>query len=187
MRVLGGAAIGAVGVSVALGLELALLEPWLGVAVARRMAGEALPTMPTELFVIVCLFGILVFASLYACARVARAFRFPMIVRDAPDSSTHVRQVPGAPADSRVASHARRVETERTRAVAIANVMRSASRRDQAEPVFGTAGAAPPLRTIEVRQETARAADKAAPLGRSYSRRSATRSSALAARRDAGA
>ena len=45
-----GAALAAVGVSVALGLELALLEPWLSNVLARRMAGEALPAVATELF-----------------------------------------------------------------------------------------------------------------------------------------
>lgn len=186
VRVIGGAAIAAFGVSIALGLELALLEPWLSVSLARRMAGEALPTMPTELFVIVCLFGVLVLAALYACARVAGAFRLPVIVQGVTGSSSRERPSERAVAGSSVESRSRHSEVERTRAAAIASVMRSASHRERAEPALLLAGAASPSRTIEVRQG-AQPEQKTVPLGRSFSRRSATRSSALAARRDQGA
>src|SRR6185503_20713991 len=81
VRVLGGAALAAIGVSVALGLELALVEPWLSNVLARRMAGEALPTVSTELFVITCLFVMIVGAALYACARLAQAFRLAPLLR----------------------------------------------------------------------------------------------------------
>ena len=75
IRVIAGAALVAIGVTIVLGLELALLEPWLGGVLARRMAGEAVPTAPTELFVLVTLFTIVAMAAIYGCARVARAFR----------------------------------------------------------------------------------------------------------------
>src|SRR5207245_10489089 len=84
VRVLAGAALAAIGVSIALGLELALIEPWLSGILARRMAGEALPTVATELFVVVTLSTIIVVAALYGCGRVARAFRLPSLPRFVP-------------------------------------------------------------------------------------------------------
>jgi len=84
VRVLAGAALATIGISIALGLELALLEPWLSGVLARRMAGEALPTVPTELFVIVTLFSIIVLAALFASARIARAFRLPARIQFVP-------------------------------------------------------------------------------------------------------
>ena len=39
LRVLGGAALGALGTAIVLGVELALLEPWLADLLACRLAG----------------------------------------------------------------------------------------------------------------------------------------------------
>jgi len=75
VRVLAGAALGAVGIAVALGFELAFLEPWLTDVLARRSAGEALPSLPTELLVMTSTFAILAALVLAACVRIATAFR----------------------------------------------------------------------------------------------------------------
>jgi type IV secretion system protein VirB6 len=179
-RVLAGAALATVGVSIALGLELALLEPWLSQVLARRMAGEALPSMPTELFVIVTLFSIVAFATLLASARIARAFRLPAIVRQAVVSD---RASPTFTANVK-ADGPERLEIERSRAAAVASFISTVSRRDR----FATAGDAPEfagsarLIAPSARSEDAR---PSTPVGRSFRRQARARVSASMNKRDA--
>ena len=184
IRVLGGAALAAVGVAVALGLELALIEPWLSAVLARRMAGEALPTMPTELFVLVTLFTIIVAASLYGCARVAQAFRLPLQLR-------------AGHADERLALARRTVTTtasrqntaaegERSRAATVASVLTAMNRREY------TASATDirvPFDTgrPSVAQRSGDPVHAVRPIGRTFARRATSRVSARANRRDASA
>lgn len=182
VRVLGGAALAAVGVAIALGLELALMEPWLSIALARRAAGEALPTMPTELFVIACLFSILVFAVLCVCARVARAFRLPPVMRD------HLAEAPTKPvpwpsAASGSSVRAAGAKAERTRAAALASLIHSTTTRELTQ-LRTDASSSTVSRTVAVRAE-GEGSSKTVPLGRSFSRRPRVRVSAIAARRDA--
>jgi type IV secretion system protein VirB6 len=186
LRVLGGAALAAVGVAIALGLELALLEPWLSDALARRMAGEALPTISTELFVIACLFAMIVAAALYSCARVARAFRLAPVLRPIGVSAGEGRAVAiGAMATGDPAAIVS-AERERSRAAAVAGVMMATSRRERIEeragvPALwmapGRAGSPPPANGQ---------AQLGTRVGRSFTRRSNPRHSAGAARRDMG-
>lgn len=182
VRVLAGAAIGAVSTSIVLGLELGLLEPWLSNVLARRMSGEPLPTVPTELFVIGCLFAIAVVAALYASMRVAYAFRLPPVFRmhqqsESRRSSEH-RLWPAA--GQRIGIS----DVERTRAAAIAGSIASSGRRD-------AAGATPVMVSWHERSVPVRSAPDGArqtvPLGRTFSRKPGARVSALAARRDASA
>jgi type IV secretion system protein VirB6 len=186
MRVLAGAALGAIGVSIGLGLELAFLDPWLSSALARRMAGEALPTLPTELFVITCLFTAILVAALYACARIARGFALPLIARvEASVEST------SRTATSRVGSErseeGRAAGHERSRAVALASLIHSSSLRERADLERLTASNGPTTRTIEIHDSNSAGGRQAVPLGRSFSRRPGARVSALAAKRDSAA
>lgn len=183
VRVLGGAALAAIGVAIALGLELALMEPWLSIALARRMAGEALPAMPTELFVITCLFSILVFAALYGCARVARAFRLPPLVRDHQAEASPVRLTTWPNAASGSSARPAGAKPERSRAAALASLIHSTINRERTELLAGASHGAV-SRMVEVRAD-AEASSRAVPLGRSFSRRAGARVSAVAARRDA--
>ena len=75
VRVLAGAALAALGISIALAVELALIEPWLTDLLARRTADEWLPGMPVELLVVTIAFALIVLAMLYASAKTAFAFR----------------------------------------------------------------------------------------------------------------
>jgi len=75
IRVLAGATLGAVGVFLALGLQLLMLEPWLANVLTRRLGGESLPSMPTELFVTTAFFTVATITSLFASAKVAAGFR----------------------------------------------------------------------------------------------------------------
>lgn len=187
VRVLAGTAVAGVGVAIALGLELALVEPWLGNVLARRMAGEALPTVSTELFVIACLFSIIVLAMLYACQRTTRAFRLtPLLTVHA---KTADQKILGRASDaSHGAASNESSAGNRSRAAAIAGVLTAASRREQQLHIVAGTAAAPlaPGRTPPASAWNG-AAPGVTPVGRTFTRRAHGRLSATAARRDAGA
>lgn len=181
VRVLGGAALAAIGVSIALGLELALLEPWLSNVLARRMAGEALPTVATELFVISSLFAILVLAALYGCARVARAFRLAPVMRPmAAAPRREERNMLGG-----TANVSRLGEAERSRAAAIANMLMASARRERLGSPMALAGPGGSTRVPAVRSSDEQRLAPV-PVGRSFTRRPHARASASAAKRDVG-
>lgn len=128
VRVLVGAAIAAIGVSIALAVELALLEPWLAGILARRIGGEALPSVPTELFVIAAVFAIIVFAVLIASARVARGFRLAPVFE--PIIHLLERGSGQQGSDRSVVQTDRQSLQERSRAAAVADVLVSLQRRE---------------------------------------------------------
>jgi len=129
VRVLSGAAIGSIGVSIILGLELAMMEPWLANLLSRRASGEALPSMPAELAVITLLFAILVLVTISAAARLAAGFRLPtVVVVDWLGSATGVVKMPG----SSMASVQRSSKREdRSRATEIAEIASQNNFRDR--------------------------------------------------------
>jgi len=187
VRVLGGAALAAIGISIALGLELALIEPWLSDVLARRMAGEALPTVSTELFVIVCLFSILVAAVLYACARLMRAFRLAPLLRIMPVAAGQGRNVVSAVATQVHEITPEGSPTERSRAAAVASILAVTSRRERADAamhVLGTPATGSRIPAVSPSNDAVR---PRAPVGRSFTRRPHARMSAVAAKRDQGA
>ena len=184
IRVLGGAALAAVGVSIALGLELALLEPWLGNVLARRMAGEALPTLSTELFVIACLFAIITAAALYGCARVIGAFRLEPLLRMV--SMLSERGKGGAiPAGNAVAREAE--QAERSRAAAVASILLATSRRERGELALSSGDVQDAPGRRPRLSPSNDSAHMTVPVGRSFTRRTHSRVSAVATRRDSGA
>jgi type IV secretion system protein VirB6 len=185
VRVLGGAALAAIGIAITLGLELALVEPWLANALARRMAGEALPTISTELFVIACLFAMLVAASLYGCARVTHAFRLPRLLGAVP-VATHEEPTRSSSTLIQRGQSGDGGESERSRAAAVASVLASANRRDRMSVTSSLTGAASsgraPIMGSSIERPFA-----STPVGRTFTRRAQSRVSALAAKRDHGA
>src|SRR6185436_16322673 len=84
VRVLAGAALGALATALVLGVELALLEPWLADLLARRYAGQPIAGAPVELFAATLLFALVLFGTLLASARVALGFRMRSAWRAAP-------------------------------------------------------------------------------------------------------
>lgn len=193
IRVLAGAALAAVGIAVALSLELALAEPWLADILTRRTAGEAMPNVPSELLLVTLIFALLILALMYASARVAYGFRLAPSWRAAAmrvASSLRSDSVPmaavatatAAPASAGPAAEAR------TRAAtvvdAISNTQRREAATDAAAGLF-----TPPYRSERSVSSppTARdLPDRAAPvpLGQSFRRSTRTRVSASARRRD---
>jgi type IV secretion system protein VirB6 len=180
VRVLAGAALAAIGVSIALGLELALLEPWLSTVLARRIAGEALPTVSTELFVLVTLFTIIVLAALYGCTRTARAFRLPSSLRIVPIPAQTERPAAHAAlwTDARTNASA---EADRSRAVAVASTLVATNRRETSVTVPQARMMFDANRPSVVSRDADR---MPVPIGRTFTRRAASRVSASANRRD---
>lgn len=185
LRVLGGAAMGALGASIALGVELAMIEPWLAQLIAARMAGYPAPGIAVELFAVALIFALTLGAILYGAGRVAYGFRLPDGWRLVPQDIKERLQVSSRQS---VDSRADPAVGDRTRAAMIADAVAAAQRRE-ASPVVVAGGSAP----VSVSQAAAQvrpglggnqARNAPQPLGQSHRRRTTTRSSASAGRRD---
>lgn len=188
LRVLAGAVLGAAGIAVVLGVELALLEPWLADLLARRYAGIPTPSAPAELFVATFLMAIVLLGVLYGAARVATGFRMAAFWRLVPT------QVLGElralqPQIAGLSQGAREFQAEgRARAAAIVDAVNAAQRREAGTPAAAAAvqgSPGEPGRRIHPQgrpQDLAMPA--ASPLGQSFRRRTTTRVSARAGRRD---
>ena len=180
IRVLAGAAIAAVGVTITLGLQLALLEPWLAGVLARRLAGEALPSVPTELIVVVSVFALIVLAVLVGCMWLARAFRMaPLTAWAERQSAPAIAAAHAGQAFSRISVQS---QDERTRARAVADVLVSLQRRESGGRGEGRGSHLPaPASGGSSSPDLARQAQ--VPVGRSF-RRARPRTTASAGRRD---
>ncbi|MGN6155381.1 MAG: type IV secretion system protein [Sphingomicrobium sp.] len=176
VRVLAGAALGAVGVSIALGFELAMLGPWLAAILARRMAGEDLPTVPVELFVLTGAFTLILLGVLFACMRVARAFRLPQPWQQA---GAEGRRLVDWNQYERPEQALVTNGDERSRAAAVADILVSLQRRED-----NSRGVTGPLRMAGAPPSQAHSAGFDKPLGHSFSRRARPRVSASAGKRD---
>ena len=185
VRIIGGAALAGLGASIALGLELALIEPWIANVVTRRMADEALPMVPAELFVIVSLFSIIVAAVLYACARLVGAFRLAPLLKNLPVVAERTRGAAAAAS----APNARRLEqvqlgAERSRAAAVANGILSMDRRELRAVSTNVPVSPTPRSSVTPMSSNDRHTPVPIPVGRSFTRRPQSRVSASAAKRD---
>jgi type IV secretion system protein VirB6 len=179
VRVLGGAALATAGVAIALGFELAMLEPWVAALLARRMAGEALPSMPTELFVVTCIFAILIVGVLGACTHLCRAFRLAPLLSHFEFGESRVARQGN---DARTMPELVSGHEERSRAAAVADVLVSLQRRENNGRVVGSRAAAPG--DMATRNSGVREQAGAVPVGRSYARRTRARMTASGGRRD---
>ena len=194
LRVLAGAALAALGVSVALGAELALIEPWLADILARRGAEQWLPGMPVEILVITTVFALIVLAMLYFSAKIAFAFRLAPLWQAAgaaPEDSlrSEERRVATTATDLRHASPAE----ARSRAATISDAVAATQRRESAQVVVASAPGAGAGAGLVGARRTAPAGAAGgpppqqiapAPLGQSFPRRTRGRVSASASRRD---
>ena len=184
---LAGTALGALGTSIALGVELALLEPRLAYLISLRTAGYAMPGAAVELLVVTLIFALVLLAMLVAAARVAYGFRFPVAWR-----ARARRPVAAAAAARRRASPSRRelapAGIDRSRATAVADAV-AASQRRETGPRRRRAGRRRG-RAATVGAAARRRARRAAARRRCRSaraiRRTRNRASASASRRDSG-
>lgn len=185
LRVLGGAALGALGAGIVLGVELALLEPWLSLLVARRVAGEAITGVPIELFVVTLVFAIALAAVLIAAAKAAYGLRLPAEWREAPALAAVLRGEPvrfGSPVREPVPATA-----DRSRAVMVADAVAATQRREAGPAPAAAVASAASASTHSARHLTVHDRVGSPPpprLGQTYRRRTGSRVSASSGRRD---
>lgn len=184
VRGVAGAALGALSTSIVLGVELALMEPWLIQILELRRQNIPTPSVPTELLALALVFALTLLAALIATARVAQGFRMPVAWRGtvARWAETLRDQAP-RPALAGTPQH--EIADPRTRAHSVADAVAASQRRE--------AGVAPPPPAQLSHRGTTQAVSRdipvaaPVPLGQSYRRRTRGRVSAGASRRDRNA
>lgn len=187
VRALAGAALGGLATAILLGVELAVIEPWLSAILAERQADLSTPAVPIELLAFSLIFALTLLAGLIAAAKVAHGFHIPIAVRDGSARLIDTLQstMRGNSMTSRT-TDARADAPERSRASAIADAAAAAQRRETTTmaSVIGSRmnerGGNP--------QTPARGhalANAVIPIGQSARRRTSTRVSAGANRREA--
>jgi type IV secretion system protein VirB6 len=181
VRGLAGAALGAVAVTVLLGAELALVEPWLTYLIAMRQADLSIVGAPVELMVVMAVFALAMAGALYASARVAMGFRLPQAWRGATAQiASTLRGDTAAQPRLAVTNHSMPAE-QRSRAVAVAEAVAASQRRElmvAASPANSPARGASPALARDLPPPGP------VPLGQSYGRRARTRVSNSSGRRD---
>ena len=183
VRGLLGVTLGGTSTAVILGVELALLGPWLANVLASRNAEISTPAVPVELFVVTLVFAVTLVAGLIASAIVARGFNLSTAMRwVAPLRSSRAdRDRSASPANLQTTASV--VEAERSRALTISDAARAAQQRDDRAPQSTSFGSSPQRGSIVAASRSMNVAS-AAPLGRSFRRRVTARVSAGAGRRD---
>jgi type IV secretion system protein VirB6 len=183
LRVLAAAALAALGTAVVLGVELALLEPRLAELLARRAARQPIPGAPAELLVITLVFALALAAILVASARVAFGFRLPLLWQLAPARLAQALRAEGTRAGATV-REAGAAASDSRRAAAIADAVASTQRREAARAA--SAAEAEPAARPAARHALARELPvlPPVPIGQSFRRRTRSRISASAGRRD---
>ncbi len=164
-----------------LGVQLALLEPWLSNLMALRAAGRAIPNAPVELLVAMTIFCILFIAVLWMIARVSVGVTLGALGQALPQwaepSGRSARDVALGQID-----HSPLASEGRSRAAAVADAIAAGQRREAAMVGGGAHQAVlrstPQLLSRETHVPTS------APLGQSYRRRTTSRVSSSAGRRD---
>ena len=187
LRVLAGAALGAVGSAILLGVELALLEPWLIQLLAIRAADQPITGVPVELFAVTLVFALALLAVLIAAGRVAFGFRLPPAWRSAP-----VQLAQALRGETPAAAAARAIPAAaggRSRAVAVADAVAATQRRESGPlRAAGTAADGAPSRAgMHIGRRDVPEPPPPVPLGQSYRpRQTRNRVSGSANRRDRG-
>ncbi|MDT8760287.1 type IV secretion system protein [Sphingomonas psychrotolerans] len=181
IRALAAAAIGALAVTMTLGIELALLEPWLADLLGRRYAGLPTAATATELLVISLAFALILLGALGMAARVALGFRLPFA---RPAQVTRNRE--GSVSTNALIEQTRIRQTgspgEPSRAAAVAEAVAIAQRREARDLAERRSP------TGALIQSSQRGGEAAAPgstaLGQSGRRRAQNRISTSARKRD---
>ena len=186
LRVLAGASLATVGVSLTLGLELTLLEPWLNDALARRAGGEVLPGLATELFVLTSICALIMMLSTYASAKIASDFRFrPRLTSDA--AATRSVSAGREQATKMSGRSAERTQQPPSRASITANAVATMKQREEGGHVVQP-GSRTAFQRVSVESGTGSSAPRTAvPVGRAFPRRTRSRITASGTRRDGSA
>ena len=189
VRALAAMALGALAIAITLGVELVLIEMKLAELVTLRNASLPIPGAAIELFVITLVFTLVMLAMLYAAARVALGFRLPdgwraLPARLAGSLRAREDQLASVPQQRRAPPAG-----ERSRAALVVDAVATTQRREtgtwQGAPAMAAAGpGAPSRRVAPAGGELDTPTPVAVPLGQSYRRRTQSRVSASAGRRD---
>lgn len=184
MRGLLAATLGSTAIAVVLGIELALLDPWLVDLVTRRASGIAIPGIPVAMLATASIFAIATGGLLAIVTRIAFGLRLPAgnwtIAQTSP--------VPAVATQERTVSavlNASAAGEPRSRAAAIADSITATQRREEQAVSIGLSRAA--IVSGSVSRTGARADQDGArgvPLGQSFRRRTVQRVSGSAATRD---
>jgi type IV secretion system protein VirB6 len=182
VRALVGVLLGAVATATILGVQMALLSPWLNDIVATRQANEATPGVALEIYVGMLVFALTLAAALFVAARVGYGFRIPAALfgsswtageRRGADAISPPPNSPPATADS----------ARPERAQMIAAALQNTQRREQTQPLPGAnlveRGGSNPNTPARASVDNA-----VTPIGRNFQRRTQPRVSALATKRD---
>jgi type IV secretion system protein VirB6 len=182
IRVLAGAALGALGTAILLGIQLAFIEPRLAELLAWRSAGYSIPGAPVELFVTSLVFALANLAILIAAWRLSGGFGFPALwslpARLVEAARAQDVRVPFVQAEPVPAAGS----IDRSRAAATAEFVAAAQRRETVREGTGYELAPRTAEPHVVDRERAPSI-RHQPLGQS-SRRARGRVSASAERRD---
>lgn len=130
LRALLAAAFAALAISIVLGFELAILEPWIGELTARRAAGLDIIGTPGQLLAATTVFTIALGAVSVAIGRVAFGLRLPAWRRVIGSTARMpASSATGVPSLSRDAVTSRLIE-DRSRAQAVADAITQTQRRE---------------------------------------------------------
>lgn len=193
LRVLAGAALAAFGTAIALGAELALIEPWLTDLLARRTADQWLPGMPTELLVVTIVFALIIVAMLYGAARIAWGFRLaPVWHAGSSRIADMMRGEHRVAAIAAGAAAAPAPAIDRSRAATVVDAVAATQRREAGQgpvSVYAAGRGDPAGPGGRPQAHAGRPHDPSEPLapiplGQSFPRRTRGRVSASAGRRD---
>lgn len=184
LRGLIAAALGALATAILLGVELALVEPWLADLVAQRAAGTAIVGVPEPLFATTVIFAVVLAGLLVMVGRVAFALRLPVAYRFRYERAEGV-------SDTRAGAPARLPQLDlvpadsRSRAAAVADSVAAAQRREEyiVQGVGPSGVGSRGIVTVAPRSSDV-TAGAVSPLGQKAHRRTATRVSASAGARD---
>jgi type IV secretion system protein VirB6 len=182
VRGLAGAAFGALATSIVLGVQLAMLEPWMATVIATRRALIPTPTVPAELLVTNLVFALVLLAVLIATARVAYSFRIPQALRQVSNRMVDAIRTPALQSAAAAARDEPAAAAERSRAFSIAEAVAASQRREALAPAAPVAQLVPHSAGQAQRRDSP--VQGSVPLGQSARRRTRGRVSGGAARRD---
>lgn len=168
LRALIAVAIGSIGQALVLGVQLAVMEPWLSQVLALRTARIATLSAPFELLSLSSAFALILIGVLFLAIRISFASPNNLTMRAVFDSGPRelVRQTNGNATTSFGSSD---TLGERTRAQEVAQALRQSAQREVAAPTatISSMGSAARTEMGSMGREPL-TEDRTPPLGRSY-------------------
>ncbi len=174
--------LGSIATAIALGVELALLEPWLSDLVARRAATIAIPGAPNQLLAITLVFAIVIAALLRLMGKLAFSLPIPLRVLWRPFAAPAVSALQERSILAQ-SSHSLDLEA-RTRAASVSAAISATQRREVLETQALTQSASTMSRAQLITSASREQPTAPIPLGSTF-RRTASRVSGSATKRDA--